>query len=237
MAARFRPVGFAVLLAAAGCLTSKDQTLQTVPPGMSGPSAIKGLVKTPQLSPASKEEAIRIDMVGQKLMAANRQAGLRPMFTAIGVPTSELFHRGTDALFVTEGLTKKCATEGQLAALLAYEVGRMVAEREAIAPARTRRPERLPPLESGVGLDARGPFGAADATHLAELARHDLVRPKPGATPLPPPDPLVLARGYLEKAGFTAQDLDDIAPLLKEARANDAIERQLNAGPVRPWTQ
>src|SRR5436853_6032419 len=123
MTARFQPFGFVALLAVAGCLPVKDQPLATVHPGMPGPSAIKGPVKAPQLSPASKEEAIRIDIVGQKLLAANRQTGLHPMFTTIGVPTAELFHRGTDALFVTEGLTKKCPSEGQLAALLAYEVG------------------------------------------------------------------------------------------------------------------
>jgi hypothetical protein len=150
-----------------------------------------------------------------------------------------VFHRGTDALFITDGLSKKCTTEGQLAAVLAYELGRMVAEREALATPDTRQPERPPPMESRVGGDAGGPFGPPDGTRLAELARHEKEHPRRKAAPPPPPDPLVLARGYLERAGYTAKDLEEVAPLLREARKNVDLERQLINGtpPSRPWGQ
>ncbi len=238
MASRLRSVGLAAVLGIAGCFPFKDDPLQTVQPGLSGgPSTVKTPFKAPQLAPASREEALRIDIVGQKLLAANRQTGLRCYFSAIGAPTSELFHRGTDVVFITEGLSKQCQSEGQLAAVLAYELGRVIAERESLAPPETRKPERLPPLESHVGLDSGGTFGPADGTRLAELAKEDRERPRRRSGPLPIPDPMALARGYLEKAGFATRELDDVAPLLKEARGQDAWERQLNGGAGRPSGQ
>ena len=228
MAARFRPMGLAVMLALAGCtpIPFKEQPLQTVQPGPPGPVAVNPNIKAPQLPASSKEEAIRVDIVGQKLLTANRQIGIRPFFTVVGAPMPELFHRNTEALFITEGLSRKCPNEGQLAAVLAYELGRIISEREALAPLQARQPDRLPPLESGVG-------GGADLTHEAELGKYEREHPRRRKAPPPPPDPLVLARIYLEKAGFTAQDLADVEPLLKEARATDGLERQLGA-PARP---
>jgi hypothetical protein len=86
-------------------------------------------------------------------------------------------------------------------------------------------------------MDAGGVFGPPDGTRLAELAKFEKERPKPGAAP-PPPDPMVLARIYLKKAGFDPRELDVVAPLLQEARASCAIERQLISGQTaRPWTQ
>jgi hypothetical protein len=227
-------MGLALLLTPAGCLPVKDEPLPTVKPSPFGPSPVARAPQR-QLSPASKQEALRVDIVGQKLLQANRECGLRPVFQTIGAPNPELFHRGTECLYITEGLAKQCRTEGQLAAVLAHEMARMVAEREALASPEMRRPERLPPMRSNVGGDAGGAFGPSDGTQLAELAKYEKERPRPAA---PPPDPRVLARSYLEKAGFTAKDLEEAGPLLRQARGHNDFERQLSGSPaVRPGPQ
>src|SRR5436853_370952 len=56
----------------------------------------------PQLAPASTEAAGRVDAIGRRILAANPQAGARPMFRTIGAPQPELFHRGTSDVYVTE---------------------------------------------------------------------------------------------------------------------------------------
>jgi len=235
---RMRAMGLTLLLAGCGPMPFKtNEPLQTVKPSPFGPvQTVKGPKR--ELSPASKEESLRVDIVGQKLIEANRQVGIRPTFMTIGAPTPEVFHRSTASVVITEGLSKQCRNEAQLAAVLAYEMGRMVAERESLASPAARQPERLPPMESRVGTDSGGVFGSPDGTRMAELAKFEKERPRPKTAPPPPPDPLVLAKGYLEKAGFTGKDLDDVVPLLKQARTHNDFERQLKGGAaVRPWTE
>lgn len=234
---RLWTLSLALGLTSVGCLPMAQKPLQTVQPSPFGPAPAVLTAPKQQLSPASKQEALRVDIVGQKLIEANRQVGIRPSFQTLGSPTPELFHRGTIAVVITEGLTKQCRSDGQLAALLAYEMGRMVAEREALASPAMRVPEKLPPLESRVGTDSGGVFGSADGVRLAELARLDKDRVKPDSPPPPPPDPRVLAVSYLEKAGFSAKDLEEVGPLVKQVRGQGDFERQLQGSPVvRPWT-
>src|SRR5207237_1039878 len=95
--------------------------------------------------------AARVDIVGRRIIAANPQVGAKPMFATIGAPEPEIFHRGTSDVYVTEGLVKQCSTDGQLAAILCSELGKVVAEREALSPPRTRRPERTPPADVPIG--------------------------------------------------------------------------------------
>ena len=72
---------------------------------------------------------------------------------------------------------------------------------------------------------------------MVELARYEKERGPIKAPSLTPPDPMVLARGYLEKAGYGAKELEAVAPLLREARASDVYERQMVGGQMnRPWT-
>src|SRR5262249_50182998 len=152
--------------------------------------------------------------------------GLSPAFLAIGAPAPEIFHRGVSELYVTEGLAKLCKTDAQLAAVLALEMGKMVAEREAKATPAARRGDRLPPEEARIGNDAGGTFGPADGPPLAELGKFEKERPRTHK-PLPLPEPATLARAYLEKAGYNGKDLDAAAPILKAARANLTLEKQI----------
>lgn len=226
------------VLIVAGCLTEESST-QLVPSSPLGPNA--PVVQTPRkisASPASEEAARRVFDVGERLVQANPQLGLRPLFRTIGAPHAEIFHVSTTQLCITEGLVKQCATEGQLAAVLSVELGKMVAEREALAGPQARSGEGLPPADVRIGNDLGGRFGAADATHLAELAKYEKERRKPGS-PAALPVPREVARTCLLKAGFTAADLDAVAPLLQTTTANSQLEKQLTqpAAPARPWTR
>ncbi|MBV9122517.1 MAG: M48 family metalloprotease, partial [Planctomycetes bacterium] len=138
----------------------------------------------------------------------------------------EIFHKGTQEVYITEGLVKQCQTDGQLAAVLCHELGKMVSEREALAGPKVLHPDRPPPIEVPIGNDNIG--GTPDLTGLAERAKFS-PHPPP-ASPVGvslPPDPNVLARGYLAKAQFSEAELDNVQALLAAAAQNCSLERQL----------
>ena len=177
-------------------------------------------------SPAAKDTALRVDCVGQQIVKANPQLTLRPMFLTIGSPQPEVFHRGTTEIYVTEGLANKCVTEGQLAAVLCSELAKMAVDREVLALPETRQPERSPPPDVPVGNDNNTLYGAADGTRRVELAKFERDR-IPRDVTIPPPSPDILARGCLQKAGFTLEDLDAAASLLRESEANGAWRKSM----------
>jgi hypothetical protein len=223
---------------AAGCLNPGPQTA-LVP---SDPFATPPVPPTVRaaFAPADVATAARVDTVGRQLLAANPQTGLRPQFRTIGAPQPELFHQGTVEIDITEGLAKQCATDGQLAALLAHELAKMVAEREALAGPQARLPERPPPMAVPVGNDSMGGFGAPDQTHLAELGMYEREQHRPGNRPPPLPDAKVLSRTYLTKAGYPESDLEAVQQLLQAAADNNTFARQLKAPPTtgpRTWTR
>ena len=116
-------------------------------------------------------------------------------------------------------------TDGQLAAVLCTEMGKLVSEREALTPATVRRPDRSPPIDTGIGRDA-GWGVAPDQTRLRELADFDRDR-KQRDQAVAPPDPVALARMYLVRAGYHDADLQAAAPLLQQAQGNAALEKQM----------
>jgi hypothetical protein len=223
-----------VVSLAAGCVSDGAGTLLVSDSPFGAP------VLTPQatqttFAPATTEIAARVDLLGRNLVAANSEIGARPLFRTIGAPQPEIFHRGTAEIYISEGLVKQCAGDGQLAALLCHELGQMVSEREAVAAPRAWQAPLEPPPEVRVGNDNGGLSAAPDLTRQAELAKY---RP-PGRrqSPPPPPDPDALARGYLQKAGYAVTDLDAAAPLFRAAAANATLEKQvITPGPQRPWT-
>jgi hypothetical protein len=222
-----RIVGLALplLLAVAGCLP-QDAALVPSNPFATEPAPPPS--QTASASPATNEEATRVALVGQKLVAANPQLGVRPLFRTMAVPQVEVFHRGTTEVLLTEGLARQC-TEGQLAAVLSVELGKMASEREAQSPIKDQVPARDPPPPLFVGGDNVSSRGAADLTHLAELAPYERQRRQAaGQLPPTPPDPQVLAHGILLKAGYSATDLQAADPVLKLADQNMTLERQFN---------
>jgi hypothetical protein len=186
------------------------------------------------IRPATTVSAARVDLLGRKILAANPQIGMKPQFLVIGSPEPEIFHKKTGELFITEGLVRQCKTEGELAALLSHELGKMVSEREALAGPQARTPERLPPLEMRVGNDNPGSFMPADQVHLAELAAYEKDRKRESVSPLPP-DPALLAHIYLKKAGFADADLQAAAPMLQAAGGNMTLEKQILGQRTGVW--
>ena len=152
-------------------------------------------------APATEAATRRVNDVGQRLLAANAELPVRPVFLGIGSPDPQIFHRDTTAIYVSDGLVSKCTTEAQLAAVVASELGKMVSTREALLALKSRRGERDRPAGLPIGTESGGTFGPADGTRLAELGKFekDTGHGPTGGPPSPPPDPDLLARTYLEE--------------------------------------
>src|SRR5262245_56564931 len=117
-----------IILVASGCIGPESQTAVVAPSPF--PNAIAPVPQArASFAPPSTAVAARVDTMGRNILAANGQAGIRPLFRTIGVTQLEVFHRGTAEVDITEGLVKQCASDGQLAAILCQELGKMVAER------------------------------------------------------------------------------------------------------------
>jgi len=213
---------------ASGCATD-DSAISRVPDSPFGTTVVPPGPTRANFAPASTAAAARVDAIGRAILSANAQTGLRPLFVTIGAPQPEVFHRGTADIDITEGLVNQCATDGQLAAVLCQELAKMVAEREAQASNRSRPGADEPMPAVRITNDS-----GSDLTYLAEQAKYRA--PAARQTPRIMPDPQVLARDYLTRAGYPPTELDNAEPLLRAAAANARMEKQLNPGPARPWT-
>jgi hypothetical protein len=219
-----------ILLLAAGCFWEEPQTA-IVPDNPFGYQPASPPPTRTAYAPSSVKVAALVDSVGRKIVKANPQLGMDPQFRTIGAPQPEIFHRGVVEILITEGLAQQCATEGQLAAVLCQELGKMVVARDALAGAQARVPEKIPPADVAVGNDNAGAFGPADQLHRAELAKYEAERQRKVAFAQQAPDPRLLARSYLIKAGYPASELDSVAPLLQTASVNTSFAKQLAAPP------
>ena len=228
-------VGVCLLMMAGGCLSQESDTTLVAANPFDHTTVIRPPTGT-SLAPAPVEVAAQVDLLGRKIIAANPQMGVQPLFSTIDAPKPEIFHYGTSEIVITEGLVKQCQTEGELAAVLCHELGKMVSEREALATPKARAPERQPPPEVRVGNDHGGSLGAPDQTYLAELAKYGKDRRREPAVPLPPPDPQRLARAYLKNASYSERELDQVTSLLREAAGNNTFEKQFTSpAPTRSW--
>jgi hypothetical protein len=180
--------------------------------------------------PAPTETASRVDSLGRQILAANPSIEIRPLFSAIGTSKETVFHQGSAHLYISDGLVKRCKTEGELAAVLCLELGKMMAEKEAEG-AKRRVPDEDAPLgPPGGGRDVVGGRMDADLIHLAEQSKWEQARPAGRRTSqpsAPASDPHVLAKGYLEKAGFNPDELTKVGSLLRAAEMNPQFEQQL----------
>jgi hypothetical protein len=228
-------------LAASGCIgeDSKNALVPSDPLGngmtaASQGSATRTVSRTSSINPAPAESAARVDRLGRNILAANHQIGLRPQFMVIGSPQPEIFHKQGEALYVTDGLVKQCKTDGELAAVLCHELGKMVSDREVQRGPQAKNQRIQPPPEARIGNEAPGSYDSADRTRLAELAIFEQER-RESARPLPPPNPNLLARTYLQRAGFTEADLRAAQPLLQAANGNMTFEKQMVKPPSSSW--
>jgi hypothetical protein len=221
---------------AAGCYNPETRSVVSSTTSLSPPRPAV-VTHSPIVPVAGTEEsARRVSELGQQIIQANPQIGLRPLFTTVGANQTEVFHHSPSSdststglrgsqVTITEGLVKQCKTDAQLSAVLAYELGRMVAERENLASPGARQPDPVVPPDVPVGNDGGGPFGSADGTRMMELAKIDRQRHHRNDPPPPPLDPYVLARGYLTRAGVAVEDLDEVRPLLEKAEQTNTLER------------
>jgi hypothetical protein len=185
---------------------------------------------------ADESICIRVDLVGRKLIHANPQLGLQPHFAAFGSDKPELFHVDQKMVCVTDGLVKKLTSEADLAAALSFELGRMVAEREARVKQDLKTAAVRAPIQTQVGN--AGQFVGPDMSAAVEMARYDQARQDAKKSALiVRPDPELLARDCLEKAGFQRTDYDRIQPTLAEAAKNASLERQVKGvAPTGNWS-
>ena len=179
-------------------------------------------------APASEEAGLRVVQVGGQIIASNPKLGFKPAFTTIGAPWEEIFHRGDKAVFITEGLVRACVTDGQLAAVLCHELGKIAAEQKELTI--TAPQGAGPSMETPVGKDYAGAFGPPDGTRAMELAVYEQKRRKAAVAALTPADPEALGRAILEKAGGTSADAEAVVPLLRRADEHLTFEKQMSGG-------
>lgn len=213
-------IAFALLLALAGCDGIHTAYLS--------PDALKGhevrLPKLPkaQSSPAAEASAVRALTVTQKLLDANPSLGSRPMLLTLGSPKKSIFHAGNPQagvqLYISQGLIDACKDDGQLAAVVASELGKIAAERAAQA---ALAEDGHTPIEERVG-DDHGRYGLGDGTRLMEAARRESERKKRPAKP----DPAALAQHFLTTAGYAPDAMKQAAALVAEAGRDDSLAEQ-----------
>jgi hypothetical protein len=212
----------------------QESKTELVPSSPFGFTPSSPAISRTSYAPPSLAAAARVDTLGRKILAANPQLGMKPLFQTIGASEPEIFHRGITNVYVTEGLVSLCATEGQLAAVLTLELAKMVGERETAAGPRARVPDRALPLDVPVGNDYGGSFGPADQLHRAELAKYEEGLRKKAASARSF-DPQTLARTYLTNAGYAPADLETVQPVLNNAADNRTFAKQFgSAPPVTP---
>jgi hypothetical protein len=188
------------------------------------PFALRNPFKTerkvePSGPAASTQVATRVDTVGKAVVAANAsELRTKPIFMTLGGDNPMIFHRRSGEIVVSEGLVKRCSSDAELAAALCHEIGKLAAEREDRG---TPRQEHDLPPSPRFPPDVVGGGQPADMTGLAEAATYDRRNPRaPRAPREARPDPNVLARNFLTKAGHEADELKRMEPLLKEAEEN-----------------
>jgi hypothetical protein len=218
-------------LLVAGCV-EEQRTRLVSPNGVSEPVVARSLSRT-GVAPATEAAARRVVAVGAAVVVANPQLGLRPVFITTGAPQLEIFHKGTGALggcqvVLSEGLVRRCSGDAQLAAVICWELGKVIVERESLAGRDQRRGESRPIIEAPIDHDSSAAFGPADGTLLMEAGKREKPRRKATDPPLLPSADL-LAEQYLKRAGYAATDLDQVRPLLREAEGNCILEKNWKA--------
>ena len=139
---------------------------------------------SPELVQANTLASTRVDSLARSILAANPHIDAKPIVQTIGVAQPEIFHNGMTRLVITQGLVEACRTEEELAAVLCFELGRMVAEREAVSPVNRRHAN--PPTDP-----------AGRAVTVNDASRRDQSTPAEPPDLLPDPD--ALARMYLRE--------------------------------------
>jgi hypothetical protein len=184
------------------------------------------------LPKAELENAARVDQVGRKLLAASGDAQWNPLFMTIGSDTEAVFHQGQNQIYITEGLVKRCATDEELASVLAAEMGAMRVEKRASMP-EVARSRREPPPMPRLTPDVAGSSMAPDMTRLAELADFEKRNGKRyPERDLPQETPDQLATDLMLQAGYPQEAYRKACPLIRQAQNN--ADREKHKWGLRP---
>ncbi len=203
-------------LALAGCLSDDVDRY-----GRNRRTAIPPRDKLPK---GSLETASRVDSIGRQIRAANPDITVDTLFLTIGAPAVTAFHRGTTEIYVSDGLVQRCKTDGELAAVLCNELAKIMVEAQAQGKLKPP-PEQERPFTPQIHRD-----GDPDQTHLAEQAFFEQRNRRRRPVDAPPEqDPNVLARDYLTKAGFSAEDLSKASVLIRQAESNPAFNQIISS--------
>lgn len=196
-------------------------------------------IKTPSMSkypPASLEIAERVHTLGRKIIAQNTFTGIEPMFMAVGIPDSLLFHKGPEELYISEGLVKECKTDAELAAVLCSELGQMMAEKRAARRVGAER-DSFPEIGLPTGTAVAAAGGTPDdPSRIVERAYQEK-RAKANASAAPIEEPGKLARDLMRDAGYDPAEVDRVAPLVKQSDRGNALQKQMtgSAPAPPPW--
>lgn len=230
MKARIALTTIGLMLAAAGCLSDNKKLATVSANSFAKPGRVQA-ASFKQAPPATQEISLRVVRVGKQITTANPRINQKVEFLTLGVPHEEIFHqtqKDVSAIYITEGLVKQCKTDGELAAVLSQEIGKLVTEQMVQArPIRPSLPASLV-LNPPIGNDMAGTFGAADgsnqliATHFEKEWRQSRQ-----SLPAPPPPPETLARNYLSSAGFDPKNLDTVKSLLRKADKQSSVEMSM----------
>ena len=193
-----------------------------------GANSRSRVIKTPLTTKqqlAQQATAERVETLGRQVITQNTFTGIEPIFHLVGVKEPMLFHRGTEELFISDGLVKKCKTDDDLAAVLCSELGRMMGEKRAgVAVGRDSDP-----LLRGVGgkVDTGEDVPGAVATGTESATRPIGKQETDGAK---------LAQELMRGSGFDPAALERVEPLLKTAERDHPIRKQLaEPAPAPVW--
>jgi hypothetical protein len=178
---------------------------------------------------ANVEACTRVYGLGLRLLVSNPELPQALVFRAAGAPQPEVFHQGNSSIVVTQKLCEMCKSDGELAAVLSLELGKMIAEREALAPLEAREPQPRPPVDPVTFRTTSG-MANPDEFRLNELALYEEDQRRHAGKPYLP-DPRELARKYLFRAGFNPDELDRVKPILRAAAEHGELESQLQSTP------
>ena len=180
---------------------------------------------TPKQIVAQQATGERVEALGRRVIVQNTFTGIEPVFHLIGVKEPMLFHRGTEELFISDGLVAKCKTDDALVAVLCTELGRMMGEKRAGV---------------AVGRDAdpltRGPDGKADAVEDVPGAQATGTGSGARVVGKMDTDAATLAQELMRGAGYDPAALEHVEALLKETARHAAIRKQLTvSAPAPEW--
>lgn len=192
-------------------------------------------VEVPDVSEATHATHARVDQVGRTILRTNLFIGIEPSFHTIGHKDPLLFHRDENGLFISDTLVNRCQTDGELAAVLCTELGKMVAEKRNVQ--RMGLPE--PPLNVPISNSMEAGGIPADQIFVAEAALREQ-KSKKDRTPASrnlTTDPKKIARELLKTAGYDESEMKSVEANLRHMTQDSGVQQQLGGAGAPPrWS-